>query len=230
MKTSTIKRLAAAAAAREPIVLAKRLSDAAEYILPDAAAPAALQEAANNALKGGKTITLTIDGEEWFIEPCLPAPRLIIVGAVHIAEALCPFAALHGFETTIVDPRRAFASAERFPNITLDHDWPDLAMARLKPDARTAVVTLTHDPKLDDPALDTALRGDAFFIGSLGSRKTHSARLERLTTLGHDAASLARIRGPVGLNIGAVSTSEIALSIMAEIIAVYRGAPLGQRS
>jgi xanthine dehydrogenase accessory factor len=126
----------------------------------------------------------------------------------------------------VVDPRRAFASDERFPNVTVRGEWPDEAMDALAPDVRTAVVTLTHDPKLDDPALDRALKSPAFYVGALGSRKTHAARLRRLAALGHEAAALARIRGPVGLPIEAVTAPEIALSILAEIVAVYRGAEM----
>jgi xanthine dehydrogenase accessory factor len=149
--------------------------------------------------------------------------RLIVVGAVHIAQALVPMAVQLQLAVTVVDPRRSFASPERFPQVDLRADWPDEAMDALRPDARTAVVTLTHDPKLDDPALDRALRGDSFYIGALGSRKTHAARLRRLAALGHDETTLARIRGPVGLRIAAVSAPEIALSILAELVAVRRG-------
>jgi len=126
----------------------------------------------------------------------------------------------------VVDPRRSFASDERFPDVTISTAWPDEAMDAFKPDSRTAVVTLTHDPKLDDPALDRALKSEAFYIGSLGSRRTHAARLKRLRELGHTDEEMARIRGPVGLNIEAVTAPEIAASIIAEIIAVRRGAPL----
>ena len=125
--------------------------------------------------------------------------RLVIVGAVHIAQALVPMAAGLGYGVFITDPRRAFATDERFPGVTVSTDWPDEALDAWRPDARTAIVTLTHDPKLDDPALDRALKSPAFYVGALGSRKTHAARLDRLRALGHDDAALARIRGPVGL-------------------------------
>jgi xanthine dehydrogenase accessory factor len=130
----------------------------------------------------------------------------------------------------VVDPRRSFASDERFPDVTISTEWPDDAMDALKPDSRTAIVTLTHDPKLDDPALDRALKSEAFYIGALGSRRTHASRLGRLRELGHDEAALARIRGPVGLNIEAVTAPEIALSILAEIVAVRRGAALAEKT
>jgi len=155
-----------------------------------------------------------------------PPLRLAVVGAVHIAQALVPFAAQCGFAVTVMDPRRSFASDERFPNVTVSAQWPDEAMEAFQPDSRTAVVTLTHDPKLDDPALDRALKSQAFYIGALGSRRTHAARLKRLRELGHQDNALSRIRGPVGLNIEAVTAPEIALSIIAEIVAVRRNAPL----
>ena len=144
------------------------------------------------------------------------------MGAVHAGQALAPLGAAMGFAVTVIDPRGSFATDERFPGITLNHDWPDEAMLALVPDARTAVVTLTHDPKLDDPALDVALRSPAFYVGALGSRRTHAKRVERLAELGHDAAAIARIAAPVGLDIGAVTAPEIALSIIAQIVARRR--------
>lgn len=153
-----------------------------------------------------------------------PPLRLIIVGAVHIAQALAPMAALTGYAVTVVDPRRAFASDARFPGVAVNGDWPDEALTALRPDPRTAIVTLTHDPKLDDPALLVALRSPAFYVGSLGSRKTHAKRLDRLREQGLGEAELARIHGPVGLSLGAVSPAEIAVSILAQIVAARRGA------
>ena len=229
MTPATIAALGAAAAQRRPVAFAKRLTDAAEFILPDPAAGAALNEAGAAALAADKSGTHVVEGEPWFIEARNPAPRLILVGAVHIAQALVPLATMSGFATVLVDPRRAFASPERFPGAVLNNEWPDVALKALGPDARTAVVTLTHDPKLDDPALDTALGGAAFYIGALGSRKTHAARLQRLGALGHGAEALARIRGPVGLDIGAVTAPEIALSVIAEIVAARRGGGLATR-
>jgi xanthine dehydrogenase accessory factor len=170
-----------------------------------------------------------LNGTDWFLHAHNPPLRLIVVGAVHIAQALVPFATQCGFAVVVVDPRRSFASDERFPNVTVSNAWPDEALDELKPDTRTAVVTLTHDPKLDDPALDRALKSPAFYIGSLGSRRTHAARLKRLRELGHGENALSRIQGPVGLNIEAVTAPEIALSIIAELVAVRRGAPLPHR-
>ena len=158
------------------------------------------------------------------VEPHLAPLRLVIVGAVHVAQPLAEMAALAGFAVTIVDPRRAFATAARFPGQALVVGWPDVALAELAPDARTAVVTLTHDPKLDDPALVAALGSPAFYVGCLGSKKTHEARRVRIGEHGIGAAALDRLRGPVGLRIGARTPPEIAVSILAEIVAALRGA------
>jgi xanthine dehydrogenase accessory factor len=163
-------------------------------------------------------------GAARLLEPQLPPLRLVIVGAVHVAQPLAEMARLTGFAVTIVDPRRAFATAARFPGQTLVVGWPDAAIAELAPDARTSVVTLTHDPKLDDPALVAALATPAFYVGCLGSKKTHAARRTRLGELGVAAAALDRLRGPVGLAINARTPSEIAVSILAEIVAALRGA------
>jgi xanthine dehydrogenase accessory factor len=162
-----------------------------------------------------------------FIQVFNPPLRLFVVGAVHIAQALVPMASLAGYDVTVVDPRRAFASDARFPGVDVRQDWPDEALEELRPDARTAVVTLTHDPKLDDPALDVALRSEAFYIAALGSKRTHAGRLERLAALGHDQTTLERIHGPAGLSIGAVTPAEIALSVLAEMTRVLRQAGAG---
>ncbi len=160
-----------------------------------------------------------------FIQVFNPPLRLIVVGAVHIAQQLVPLAVTAGYDVTVVDPRRAWASGERFPGVVLLTDWPDEALQALAPDHRTAIVTLTHDPKLDDPALAAALASTTFYIGALGSRRTQERRLERLRSQGIDAVALARIHGPVGLDIGAKSPAEIAISILAQIIQVRRTAP-----
>jgi xanthine dehydrogenase accessory factor len=211
---------------KRPIVLATKLPSGEQRLLPDPAAPASLNDAARQALRSDKSDTHKVDGVDWFLHAYNPPLRLIVVGAEHIAQALVPFAAPCGFAVTVVDPRRSFASDERFPDVAISTAWPDEAMDAFAPDSRTAVVTLTHDPKLDDPALDRALKSDAFYIGALGSRRTHATRLKRLRELGHDDAALARIRGPVGLDIEAVTAPEIALSIIAEIVGVRRGATL----
>jgi xanthine dehydrogenase accessory factor len=221
--------LAALEAAREqkrPVVVATKLPSGEQRLLPDPAAPDALNEIARQALISDVSGTHKIDGVDFFLHVYNPPYRMVIVGAVHIAQALVQFSSACGYATTVVDPRRSFASDERFPNVTISSAWPDEAMDAFKPDSRTAVVTLTHDPKLDDPALDRALKSGAFYIGALGSRRTHAARLKRLRELGHTDEEMARIRGPVGLNIEAVTAPEIAASIISEIIGVRRGAQL----
>ena len=229
MTPEILAALEQAKANKRPIVLATRLPDGAQRLLPDPTAPAELSAAAETALRDDQSGTHKVENTDWFLHAYNPPLRLIVVGAVHIAQALVPFATQCGFAITVVDPRRSFASDERFPNVTVSTAWPDEAMDELRPDSRTAVVTLTHDPKLDDPALDRALKSPAFYIGSLGSRRTHAARLKRLRELGHTDAALSRIQGPVGLNIEAVTAPEIALSIIAEIVAVRRGAPVPQK-
>ncbi len=157
-----------------------------------------------------------------FLRPYLRPPRLIIVGAVHIAQALIPMALAAGFRAKVVDPREGFATADRFDSSVLVRAWPDRAMNALQPDRRTAVIALSHDPKIDDPALSAALASDAFYIGALGSRKTQKARGKRLAAAGFSAASLDRIHGPVGLPIGARTPAEIAVSVLAEVISALR--------
>ncbi|MDG2243084.1 MAG: XdhC family protein [Rhodospirillaceae bacterium] len=163
-----------------------------------------------------------IDGMSLFVRVYGPSLRLIIVGAVHIAQALAPMAQLAGFKVTVIDPREAFVRAGRLSEVEALTDWPDEGMRKLQPDSRTAVVTLTHDPKLDDPALAAALRSKAFYIGSLGSNRTHAKRLARLTEDGFSERDLDRIHGPVGLDIKAETPSEIAVSILGEIVATRR--------
>lgn len=165
-----------------------------------------------------------IEDTSLFVRVYGPALRLIIVGAVHIAQALAPMAQLAGFKVTVIDPRDAFVRAGRLSEVEALTDWPDDGMVKLKPDSRTAVVTLTHDPKLDDPALSAALRSEAFYIGSLGSKRTHAKRLVRLGEEGFSDLDLERIRGPVGLDIGAKTPSEIAVSILGEVVATRRRA------
>ena len=229
MTPETLAALREARDERRAVVLATRLPDGMQYLVPGSDAPAALAGPAEDAIEADAGQTVEIEGETWFLHPYAPPRRLVIVGAVHIAQALAPMAARMGFGVHVVDPRGAFATAERFPGVEVSQDWPDEAMDALRPDRRTAVVTLTHDPKLDDPALDRALRSEAPYIGALGSKRTHAKRLERLRELGHDDAALARIRGPVGLSLGAVTAPEIAVSILAEMVAARRGAALARR-
>ena len=224
MTPETLETLQAARAARRPVALLTRLPDGAQLLYPDQPVRAALAEAAEAALRDDRAGPVTQGEESWFIQPQSPPPRLIVAGAVHVAQALVPMAVQVGLAVTVVDPRRAFATEERFTaGATLVDEWPDDALNALRPDSRTAIVTLTHDPKLDDPALDVALRSEAFYIGALGSRRTHAKRVERLAEAGHGPEAIARIRAPVGLDIGAVTAPEIALSIIAQVVAARRG-------
>jgi xanthine dehydrogenase accessory factor len=228
MKAEILDKLQDARTARRPVALATDLASGAQALLESGEMIGDV-ELADDALTSAMKMldrdesgTVEVEGRRIFIHVHNPPSRLIIVGAVHIAQALAPMAALMGYAVTIVDPRRAFATDARFPTVTLSDDWPDEAMQKLDPDRRTAVVTLTHDPKLDDPALTVALRSPAFYVGSLGSRRTHAKRLERLKEQGLTDAELARIHGPVGLSINAISPAEIAVSILGQITEVRR--------
>ena len=183
---------------------------------------AGVSEAAREALRRDRSGRVEIAGAGYFLHVMSPPPRLFVIGAVHIAQTLVPMASLLGYAVTVIDPRRAFAAGERFPGMTVVTDWPDEALGAAELDARSAVVTLTHDPKLDDPALHVALGSPAFYIGSLGSRRTHARRVERLTGAGLTPEALARIHAPVGIDIGAVTAAEIAASIVAELTAGFR--------
>lgn len=238
MRSDLLDRILAARAAKRAVVLATDLATGAqELVYPHDGqsdgepTDEALLSAAREAQRADRSGTVdgaglrlagrTPEGPV-FLNVINPPLRMVVVGAVHIAQALAPMAALAGFEVTIIDPRRSFATAERFPGVALSSEWPDEAMAALEPDGRTAVVTLTHDPKLDDPALAAALGSEAFYIGALGSRRTHAARLERLARAGFRAEETARIHGPVGLDLGARSPAEIAVSILAEVVSRLR--------
>ena len=185
-------------------------------------------DAANGArlergTEDGETVSALSDDERSFTFRQVPPRRVVIVGGVHITQFLAPMARQAGYDVAIIDPRAVFSAAERFPGSDCLTAWPDEAMAELRLDTRTAVVTLTHDPKIDDPGLRAALASDAFYIGCLGSRRTHAARCERLTDAGFSEEDLARLHGPVGLDIGARTPAEIAVSILAQMIAVGPG-------
>jgi xanthine dehydrogenase accessory factor len=218
-------------AAKRPAVLIADLSSGRRSLLhppphPRSAAATSADDpvevAAREVLRNDRSRVLEHADLRVFLQPFNPPLRLVIVGAVHIAQPLARMATETGYEVVVLDPRGAFADASRFPDVALSRAWPDEGLAALGLDARCAVVTLTHDPKLDDAALSVALRSSAFYVGSLGSRRTQARRLERLRALGVDEESLTRIHGPVGLDIGARSPAEIALSILAEITTCLR--------
>jgi len=230
MKRALLDILLAERAAKHPVALVTEIPGGAQALVTEDTLEGelALDEAAlaeiRPMLRRDRSGMIEVGSRRLFVQSNSPPPRLLIVGAVHIAQALAPMASLAGYGVTVIDPRRAFATDSRFPGIDMRGDWPDEAMAELAPDRRTAVVTLTHDPKLDDPALQTALRSPAFYIGALGSKKTHAARQGRLARAGFSPEEIARINGPVGLSIGALSPAEIAVSILAQITAVRRAA------
>jgi xanthine dehydrogenase accessory factor len=179
---------------------------------------AEIVDAAHRLLGEQRSAAVEIADSRFLIRAYVPAPRLIVVGAVHIAQALLPMAELAGFQVHLIDPREAFGADNRFPGIDVIRQWPDQACESLSPDSSTAVVTLSHDPKIDEPALQIALASEAFYVGALGSRKTHAARMERLSALGIDAEVLTRIHAPIGLALGGREPAEIAVSILAQII------------
>ena len=220
MRAALLDELRDARAAKRAVALITWLDGRDQQLVTLDAAPEPLRATVGEALRSDSAIVVEHGDAKVLVEPHNPPPRLIIVGAVHVAEPLATMATVAGLGVIIVDPRRAWATPARFPAQQLVIEWPDAAIASLAPDARTAIVTLTHDPKLDDPALEAALRSPAFYIGCLGSKKTHAARLERLGARG--ASGLDRLHGPVGLPLGAKSPAEIAVSILAQIIAALR--------
>lgn len=227
MRRDTLEALRAAQAAAHPVVLATALDGSGQRLLfPESldAEPVELADAVRAALASDRATLLSQAGVEWLLSPHNPPLRLIIVGAVHISEFLCPMARLAGYDVTVIDPRAAFLRADRFPDVTRIDQWPQQAFPALKPDARTAVVLLTHDPKIDDPALECVLATPAFYVGALGSTRTHARRLERLAAAGLSPSQLARIKGPAGLSIGARTPAEIAVSVLAEMTQVLRQA------
>jgi xanthine dehydrogenase accessory factor len=223
VKAQTLAELNAERAARRPALVVTDM-DGGEQRLVRAKDIATDRLAAelDRHLRMGKSGMIEVDGKKLFITVHAPTAKLVIIGAVHISQALAPMASALDYDVTVVDPRTAFASPERFPDISLIAEWPDVALPPLKIDPYTAFVALTHDPKIDDHALVHALERNCFYVGALGSRKTHAKRVERLKLLGVSDAALARIRAPIGVAIGAVSPAEIAIAILAEITAELR--------
>jgi len=213
------------AARRAAIVVTDTASGAERLVKADDIARDPLKDVLEKHLRMGRSGMAETPQGRMFLTVHVPPPRLVITGAVHISQALAPMAKLVGYDVTIVDPRTAFASAERFPDVKVIADWPDQALPPLGIDHYTAFAALTHDPKIDDPALTHALQRECFYIGALGSKKTHGRRLERLKAQGLTDAELARIHSPIGLSIGAVSPSEIAVAILGEITARLRLRP-----
>lgn len=230
MTRDLLRRLLAEIAARRPVVLATELATGEAQLVdpfhPGPGLDPALAAAARAAAERDESARLDREAGATFLRVFNPPVQVVIVGAVHLAQSLARMVRLAGYEVVVVDPRRAFATEERFEGVPLVREWPAEALAKLGLGRRSAVVAVTHDPKLDDPALAAALRSEAFYVGALGSRKTHAARRERLSAEGFSAADLDRIHGPVGLPIGARSPGEIAVSILSQIVQALR-APAG---
>jgi xanthine dehydrogenase accessory factor len=226
VKLNTLKELNAERSARRPVIVVTDTENGEQRLVKakDFAADP-LRAELDKALRMGKSTNVEVGGKKLFLNVYAPTAKLVIIGAVHISQALAPLARALDYDVTIVDPRTAFASPERFPDVPLVAEWPDVALPPLNIDHYTAFVALTHDPKIDDPALLHAFQRDCFYIGALGSRKTHGKRGERLRAQGAKESDIARIHAPIGLAIGAVSPSEIAVSIMAEITAQLRLPP-----
>ena len=229
MQITSLKALNAARRARKPIVLLTDTQSGAERVIAaDQFAADPLSDVIADRLRTGKSGMLE-DGHN-FMTVHVPPPRLVVIGAVHISQALAPMARLAGFDMRVIDPRTAFATPDRFPDVTLHAEWPEEVLANEPLDAFTALAALTHDPKIDDFPLLAALAADCFYIGALGSRKTHATRLERLREQGASADDLGTIHAPIGLDIGAQSPAEIAVAVLAEVIAALRRRPAEKRA
>jgi xanthine dehydrogenase accessory factor len=223
MRLSLLSDLNAERAARRAAVLVTDIASGEQRLVREAEVGSdQLAEVLQASLSQGKSGLIERDGRQFFLTVQAPVVRVVVVGAVHISQALAPMAKGLDLDVTIIDPRTAFAAPERFPDVPVLAEWPDTVLPEIRIDRYSAVVALTHDPKIDDPALTAALRSDCFYIGALGSRKTHERRVQRLSAAGFAEADLARIHAPIGLDIGAVSPAEIAVSILAEIVATLR--------
>lgn len=229
MDPKLLTQLNAERAARRAAVLVTDLADgSARLVREGERVEGALGEALASAFRSAKSGTVEIDGKNLFLNVHVPPARLVVIGAVHISQALAPMARLAGFDVEVIDPRTAFATPERFPDATLLAEWPEDALKRRPLDAYTAVAAVTHDPKIDDLPLTAALEAGCFYVGALGSRKTHARRVERLTAAGLSEPEIGRIRAPIGLAIGAASPAEIAVSVLAEVIGALRSRGLAE--
>jgi len=224
MNLEILRRLNEARVRRAASILVTTIATGAERLVfeADGYADDPLREELAARFRSGASGTVTTPEGSFFLTVNLPPPKLVVIGAVHISQALAPMAKIAGFDTTIVDPRTAFATPDRFPGVPLVAEWPEIALPAVGLDPFTALAVLTHDPKIDDGALIAALKAGCFYIGALGSRKTHARRLERLRQAGMEESTLERIHAPIGVPIAAQSPAEIAVAILAEVIATLR--------
>ncbi|MFU0503589.1 XdhC family protein [Pseudaminobacter sp. NGMCC 1.201702] len=218
-----LKKLNAERRARRAAMLVTDLGDGRDRIVREGEAVGGeLGEAIGKAFRTGRSGAVEVEGRTFFLNVHVPHPRLVVIGAVHISQALAPMAKVAGYDMEIIDPRTAFATPERFPDVPLFAEWPEVVLKDRPLDAYTAVAAVTHDPKIDDFALKAALDAGCFYVGALGSRKTHAKRVERLREMGVGADAIARVHSPIGLDIGAASPAEIAVAVLAQIIAALR--------
>ncbi len=228
MRTQILERLNAERAARRAAILVTDIADGTQRLVRESEIAAdPLSEVLARHLAAGKSGLIETATAKVFLTVQVPPVRLVVIGAVHISQAMAPMAAGLDLALTVIDPRTAFASPARFPGVALAAAWPDAAFGGDVPvlDRYCALAALTHDPKIDDSGLQAALRAGCFYVGALGSRKTHAARVARLTEAGFSRSEIDRIRAPIGLDIGAVSPAEIALAVLAEVVAALRRAP-----
>lgn len=209
--------------ARRAVVLVTDLGDGRDRLIGEGETVSGdLGSSVEQCFRSGKSRTVEADGRSFFLNVHLPPPRLVVIGAVHISQALAPMARQVGFDLTIIDPRGAFATSDRFPDTQVFADWPEDVLAEHPLDAYTGLAAVTHDPKIDDLPLKAALEAGCFYVGALGSRKTHAKRIERLDGMGVTRLAIDRIQAPIGLDIGAANPAEIAVAVMAEIIEAFR--------
>lgn len=223
MHPDILKQLNEERRARRAAIVVTDLSAGTEQLVREGDTPAAnLAESISAAFRTGKSGVVEVGGREIFLNAHVPPARIVVIGAVHISQALAPMARIAGFDVEIVDPRTAFATAERFPETPLHAEWPEDYLAQRPLDGFTAVAAVTHDPKIDDVPLRAALEAGCFYVGALGSRKTHTKRVERLGEAGLSSDAIARIRAPIGIDISAATPGEIAVAILADIVRALR--------
>ena len=231
MNLAVLRRLNEARARRAASILVTDTASGAERLIveEDGYADDPLREELASRFRSGVSGSVATPDGSFFLTVNVPPPKLVVIGAVHISQALAPMAEIAGFDMTIIDPRTAFATPERFPKVPVIAEWPDVAIPKVGLDSFTALAVLTHDPKIDDGALIAALKAGCFYVGALGSRKTHARRLDRLRQAGVEEVPLSRIRAPIGIAIGAQSPAEIAVAVLAEIVAALRSRGLEAR-